>query len=52
MLVEKTTYNEYPEKEMQDLIDKSISQQEQAASQYGYSLGDYVTATIVSSDGN
>ena len=44
VLVEKTTYNEYPEKEMQDLIDKSISQQEQAASQYGYSLGDYVTA--------
>ena len=44
VLVEKTTYNEYPEQEMQDLIDKSISQQEQAASQYGYSLGDYVTA--------
>lgn len=44
VLVEKITYNEYPEKEMQDLIDQSISQQEQAASQYGYSLGDYVTA--------
>lgn len=44
VLVEKTTYNEYPEQEMQKLIDQSISQQEQAASQYGYSLGDYVTA--------
>ena len=44
VLVEKTTYNEYPQKEMQDLIDQSIAQQEKAASQYGYSLGDYVTA--------
>lgn len=44
VLVEKTTYKEYPEQEMQKLIDQSISQQEQAASQYGYSLGDYVTA--------
>lgn len=44
VLVEKTTYNKYPEQEMQNLIDQSISQQEQAASQYGYSLGDYVTA--------
>ena len=44
VLVEKTTYNKYPEQEMQKLIDQSISQQEQAASQYGYSLGDYVTA--------
>ena len=44
VLVEKVTYNKYPEQEMQDLIDKSIAQQEQAASSYGYSLGDYVTA--------
>lgn len=44
VLVEKTTYNEYPQKEMQNLIDQSIAQQEKAASQYGYSLGDYVTA--------
>lgn len=50
VLVEKTTYNEYPEKEMQDLIDQSIAQQEQAASQYGYSLGDYVTARYGFSD--
>lgn len=50
VLVEKTTYNEYPQQEMQDLIDKSIAQQEQAASSYGYSLGDYVTARYGFSD--
>ena len=44
VLVEKVTYNKFPEQDMQDLIDKSIAQQEQAASSYGYSLGDYVTA--------
>ena len=50
VLVEKITYNEYPQQEMQDLIDKSIAQQEQAASSYGYSLGDYVTARYGFSD--
>lgn len=44
VLVDSTTYNEYPEQEMKELIDQSISQQEQAAASYGYSLGDYVTA--------
>lgn len=44
VLIEKITFNKYPEQEMQDLIDKSIAQQEEAASGYGYSLGDYVTA--------
>lgn len=44
VLVDSTTFNEYPEQEMQKLIDQSISQQEEAAQSYGYSLGDYVTA--------
>ena len=50
VLIDSTTYNEYPEQEMQDLIDEGIAQQEKAASSYGYSLGDYVTARFGFSD--
>lgn len=43
-LIDKTTYNEYPEKEMEKLIDETVSQVQQQADTYGYSLGDYVAA--------
>lgn len=44
LLVEATTFKEYPEQEMKKLIDRTVEQTEQAAQSYGYSLADYVTA--------
>lgn len=43
-LIDTTTFNEYPQQEMQELIDKTISEEQRKADSYGYSLGDYVSA--------
>ncbi len=43
-IMEQSTINEYPEKEMQKLIDETIKEVEAEASSYGYDLGTYVAA--------
>ncbi len=50
VLVDSTVYNEYPQQDMKKLIDDTISQEQQKADSYGYSLGDYVTAAYGFSD--
>lgn len=52
VLIESVKFNEYPQQEMQELIDKTISQEQEKADSYGYSLGDYVTAAYGFSDEN
>lgn len=43
-VVSGTTINEYPEKEMQELIDDTIADTTAEAAEYGYDLATYVTA--------
>lgn len=43
-VIDSSTINEYPEQEMQELIDKTISDVEARASESGYDLATYVAA--------